>query len=71
MYTETGRIQPVTETPLSLCDSMQLILLQSWGDKIRVFPAVPKDWENIEFGIWRGPPAYFYPKFCKSGAESF
>ncbi|MFC1765579.1 glycoside hydrolase family 95-like protein, partial [Planctomycetota bacterium] len=49
MYTETPRIQPVTETPLSLCDSMQLMLLQSWGDKIRVFPAVPKSWKNIAF----------------------
>ncbi|CAA6676250.1 MULTISPECIES: glycosyl hydrolase family 95 catalytic domain-containing protein [unclassified Lentimonas] len=49
MYTETGRIQPVTETPLSLCDSMQLMLLQSWGDTIRVFPAVPEAWKNLSF----------------------
>ena len=49
MYTETGRIQPVTETPLSLCDSMQLMILQSWGDTIRVFPAIPKSWKNISF----------------------
>jgi len=49
MYTETKHIQPVTETPLSLCDSMQLMILQSWGDTIRVFPAVPKSWENLSF----------------------
>lgn len=49
MYTETPRIQPVTETPLSLCDSIQLMLLQSWGDKIRVFPAVPDSWANVTF----------------------
>ncbi|MDF7823600.1 hypothetical protein P4B35_06205 [Pontiellaceae bacterium B12227] len=49
MYTETSRTQPVTETPLSLCDSMQLMLLQSWGGIIRVFPAVSKDWKNITF----------------------
>ncbi|TWU50620.1 hypothetical protein Poly51_39120 [Rubripirellula tenax] len=49
MYTETKRIQPVTETPLSLCDSLQLMLLQSWGDKIRVFPAVPASWNNLCF----------------------
>ncbi|MDF7800155.1 hypothetical protein P4C99_11820 [Pontiellaceae bacterium B1224] len=49
MYTETSRIQPVTETPLSLCDSMQLMLLQSWGGTIRVFPAVSKDWKNVVF----------------------
>ena len=49
MYTETSRIQPVTETPLSLCDSMQLMLLQSWGDTIRVFPAIPNKWKNVSF----------------------
>jgi len=49
MYTETGRIQPVTETPFSLCDSMQLMLLQSWGDTIRIFPAVPDSWANLSF----------------------
>ena len=49
MYTETSRIQPVTETPLSLCDSMQLMLLQSWGGTIRVFPAVPASWKNVRF----------------------
>jgi hypothetical protein len=49
MYTETSRIQPVTETPLSLCDSMQLMLLQSWGDTIRVFSGVPESWKNVSF----------------------
>ncbi|WP_404310095.1 glycosyl hydrolase family 95 catalytic domain-containing protein [Neorhodopirellula lusitana] len=49
MYTETSRVQPVTETPLSLCDSMQLMMLQSWGETIRVFPAVPSSWQNISF----------------------
>lgn len=49
MYTETTRVQPVTETPLSLCDSLQLMMLQSWGDTIRVFPAIPKEWSNLCF----------------------
>ena len=49
MYTETDRVQPVTETPFSLCDAMQQMLLQSWGGTIRVFPAVPKSWKNISF----------------------
>jgi hypothetical protein len=49
MYTETGRVQPVTETPLSLCDAMQQMLLQSWGGTIRFFPAVPQSRKNISF----------------------
>ena len=49
MYTETKRVQPVTETPFSLCDAMQQMILQSWGGTIRIFPAVPKSWKNIVF----------------------
>jgi hypothetical protein len=49
MYTETNRVQPVTETPFSLCDAMQQMILQSWGGTIRVFPAIPQTWGNVAF----------------------
>lgn len=39
MYRESG---PVIETPLSGAQSMHDMLLQSWGGKVRVFPAVPR-----------------------------
>jgi alpha-L-fucosidase 2 len=29
------------------------MLLQSWGDKIRVFPAVPQKWKDLSFESWR------------------
>ena len=47
MYTETTRVQPVSETPFALCDSLQQMLLQSWNGKVRVFPAVPEAWKNL------------------------
>lgn len=46
MYAEAG---PVLETPLSAAQAVDEMLLQSWGDKIRIFPAVPKAWPEIEF----------------------
>ena len=38
LYRESG---PVIETPLSAAQSIHDMLLQSWGGKLRVFPAVP------------------------------
>lgn len=71
MYTETARVQPVTETPLSLCDSMQLMLLQSWGDTIRVFPAVPKDWKNISFDGFLAKGGFEISATRKDGRTEF
>ena len=46
MYREAG---PVMETPLAAAECIQQLLLQSWGGKIRVFPAVPEEWKEISF----------------------
>ena len=44
MYAEDGG--PVIETPLSVVESMNYMMLQSWGDVIRVFPAMPERWSE-------------------------
>ncbi|MBL7969760.1 MAG: hypothetical protein JNK09_22350 [Prolixibacteraceae bacterium] len=49
MYVESGGRNPVLETPLSAAASIMELLLQSWGGKIRVFPAVPADWKDASF----------------------
>ncbi len=49
MYVESGGRNPVIETPLSAAASITELLLQSWGNKIRVFPAVPDKWQNSVF----------------------
>jgi len=49
MYVESGGRNPVLETPLSAASSIMELLLQSWGGKIRVFPAVPDDWKEATF----------------------
>lgn len=71
MYTETGRIQPVTETPLSLCDSMQLMVLQSWGDTIRVFPAIPKSWQDVSFDGFLAKGGFTLSAAKKGGKTQF
>ena len=46
MYLEAG---PVIETPLSAVTSINEMLLQGWGNIIRVFPAVPDKWKEASF----------------------
>lgn len=43
MYLEAG---PVIETPLAGASTLHEMLLQSWGGKIRVFPAIPSTWKD-------------------------
>ena len=47
LYKEAGG--PCTETALSLVESVNYLLLQSWGGVVRVFPAAPSKWKNIEY----------------------
>ncbi|MCG7310299.1 glycoside hydrolase family 95-like protein [Brachybacterium sp. ACRRE] len=46
MYAESG---PVIETPLSAAQSIHDMLLTSWGDRLRIFPAVPTGWKEVSF----------------------
>ncbi len=71
MYTETSRMQPTTETPLSLCDSLQLMLLQSWGDTIRVFPAIPAVWKNVSFSDMLAKGGFEVSAVRKDGKSQF
>ncbi|MFB9056335.1 glycoside hydrolase family 95-like protein [Mariniflexile ostreae] len=48
-YMEGNGLNPVIETPLSAAASIMELQLQSWGDKIRVFPAVPDSWQEASF----------------------
>lgn len=48
-YAESGGKNEVIETPLSGAASVNEMLLQSWGGKIRVFPALPSNWKNASF----------------------
>jgi hypothetical protein len=46
MYSE-ATVAPVIESPLAGANSINDMLLQSWGGIIRVFPAVPAAWKDV------------------------
>jgi len=46
MYIEGS---PVIECSIVLNRSLQDMLLQSWGDKINIFPAIPAEWKDAVF----------------------
>ena len=49
---------PDVESHGGLCQMLHDMLLQSWGDKIRVFPAVPAAWPDVTFHNLRAEGAF-------------
>ena len=65
MYTEHGG--PTLETPLTGAQCIHDMLLQSWGGKIRVFPAVPSQWGDVVFRHLRTEGAFLVSALRKGG----
>lgn len=68
LYRESG---PVIETPLSGVQSIHDMLLQSWGDKIRIFPAVPDVWQDVAYHDWLAEGAFRVSASRKNGKTAF
>lgn len=68
MYKEAG---PVIETPLSGAQSIHDMLIQSWGGKIRIFPAVPDKWNDIVFHNFRTEGAFLTSARRENGKTTF
>lgn len=68
LYRESG---PVIETPLSAAQSIHDMLLQSWGGKIRVFPAVPHTWQDLAFRDFRTEGAFLVSACRRKGKTAF
>jgi len=62
---------PVIETPLSGASAIQDFLLQSWGGKLRVFPAVPTYWKDAVFKDLRGMGAFLVSAKRENGKTSW
>lgn len=69
MYAEGGG--PVIETPLSAVESINYMLLQSWGDCIRVFPAMPTRWPDATFYNLRTEGAFLVSAERKGGVTQW
>ncbi|MFD8495191.1 Tat pathway signal sequence domain protein [Amycolatopsis sp. NPDC059657] len=68
MYYEAG---PVIETPLSAAQSVHDMLCQSWGDTIRIFPAVPAAWRDLTLHDFRTQGAFLVSAVRKAGVTTF
>ncbi|MGD9419678.1 MAG: glycosyl hydrolase family 95 catalytic domain-containing protein [Verrucomicrobiota bacterium JB025] len=69
MYSEIGL--PVIETPLHGAAAIQEMLLQSWGGRLRVFPAVPSSWTDVQFQKLRGEGAFLTTASRAGGATQW
>ncbi len=68
MYEEG--MNPVIETPLSGVESIGYLMLQSWGDVIRIFPALPARWANAKFKDFRAEGAFLVSASSDKGIIS-
>jgi hypothetical protein len=72
MYVEFGHGRnPVIETPLSGAAALMDLLLQSWGGKIRVFPAMPGDWRDASFHQLRAMDGFLVSANRKDGGTEW
>jgi hypothetical protein len=62
---------PCIETSLSYNTCVQDMLLQSWGNKIRVFPALPDSWKDVAFHHFRAEGAFLISAVRKNGKTTF
>jgi len=65
-YTESDGRNPVIETPLSGAASVLEMLMQSWGGKIRVFPALPTEWKDACFDDLRAEGGFLVSASMKN-----
>jgi alpha-L-fucosidase 2 len=68
MYKESG---PVIETPLSGAQSIHDMLCQSWGDVIRVFPAIPTAWQDVTLHNFRTQGAFLLSAVRRGGVTQW
>jgi hypothetical protein len=67
-YTEGS---PVIETPPAGARSIEDMLIQSWGDKIVVFPAMPAKWSDVSFANLRTEGAFLVSAVRLRGRTAF
>ena len=67
MYVESGGKNPVIETPLSAATAITEMLLQGWGGTLRIFPAIPAEWQDCSFHDLRAEGGFVVSALRKKG----
>lgn len=62
---------PVYECSLVAASALQYMLLQSWGNTIRIFPAVPAEWKTASYENLRAEGAFLVSAIRKEGTTSW
>jgi hypothetical protein len=70
-FYKEGNSGPVFETPIAAATALQEMYLQSWGNKIRIFPAVPTDWKQGSFIDLRTEGAFLISAARDNGKTVF
>jgi hypothetical protein len=70
MYAE-AKVAPVIESPLCVANTVNDMLLQSWGGVIRVFPAVPSSWPDVTIHNGRTQGAFLVSARRTGGVTRF
>jgi alpha-L-fucosidase 2 len=68
LYYEVDGTGTTFEVPLTAAVSVHDMLLQSWGDTIRIFPAIPNKWEDVSFAGLRAQGAFIVSAERRHGA---
>lgn len=71
LYVESNNLNPVIETPISAAVATSELLFQSWGGKLRVFPATPDDWKDAAFHQLRGQGAFLVSALRTNGRTAW
>ncbi len=66
-YAETEGRSPCFESPLSAASAMAELSIQSWGGKIRVFPAMPTSWDRSDFHQMRAKGGFLVSASRRDG----
>lgn len=66
-YVESQGRNPVIETPLSAAAALTEMLIQSWGETLRIFPAVPDAWDECAFHNLRAEGGFTVSARRKNG----
>jgi hypothetical protein len=62
---------PTIETPFAGASATIELLLQSWGNKVRVFPAVPTGWKQASFRDLRAQGAFLVSAAREEGKTAW
>jgi hypothetical protein len=69
-YSE-ARGYPTSETPMAGAAAIQDMLIQSFGDRVRVFPAAPSSWREIAFYELRAEGGFLVSAARANGRTQF